>query len=63
MRYFIGQPLQWTEEISGLLMVWIVMIGGISAERTDQHLAIPILVEKLSPKIAASINFVVSILS
>ncbi|MCX1382035.1 TRAP transporter small permease subunit, partial [Escherichia coli] len=28
MRYFIGQPLQWTEEMSGMLMIWVVMLGG-----------------------------------
>ncbi|MCV5676267.1 TRAP transporter small permease subunit, partial [Escherichia coli] len=33
MRYFIGQPLQWTEEMSGMLMIWVVMLGGVVAER------------------------------
>ena len=63
MRYWSGQPLQWTEEIAGLLMIWIVMIGGIAAERSDQHLAIPVLVDLLSPKIGAFINLLVSIFS
>ncbi|MFR4486888.1 MAG: hypothetical protein ACLT78_07850 [Escherichia coli] len=26
MRYFICQPLQWTEEMSGMLMIWVVML-------------------------------------
>ena len=32
MRYFIGQPLQWTEEMSGMLMIWVVMLGGVVAQ-------------------------------
>ena len=38
MRYFIGQPLQWTEEMSGMLMIWVVMLGGVVAERDRAHL-------------------------
>jgi TRAP-type C4-dicarboxylate transport system permease small subunit len=63
MRYFVDRPLQWTEEIAGLLMVWIVMLGGISAERDNQHLAIPVLVDLLSPKVTAALNLLVSLLS
>jgi TRAP-type C4-dicarboxylate transport system permease small subunit len=63
MRYFLDQPLQWTEEIAGLLMIWIVMLGGIAAERDNQHLAIPVLVELLSPKATAAVNLVVSVFS
>mgnify|MGYP006172839951 CR=1 FL=1 len=28
-RYALGAPLQWTEEMSGILMIWIVFIGAI----------------------------------
>ncbi|GAB1583469.1 TRAP transporter small permease [Phyllobacterium phragmitis] len=63
MRYWINQPLQWTEEIAGLLMIWIVMLGAISAERTNQHLAIPMLVDLLPGKARAILNGAVSILT
>lgn len=63
MRYFIDRPLQWTEEVAGLLMIWIVMLGGIAAERDNQHLAIPVVVDLLPPKATAAINLVVSLLS
>lgn len=63
MRYWFNQPLQWTEEMSGLLMIWIVMLGSISAERTDQHLSIPIVVELLPAKVGAIVNFIVASLS
>jgi TRAP-type C4-dicarboxylate transport system permease small subunit len=63
MRYFVDRPLYWTEEVSGLLMVWIVMLGAIAAERDDQHLAIPVLVDLFAPKVTAVVNLVVSVLS
>ncbi|KAB2684658.1 TRAP transporter small permease [Ochrobactrum intermedium] len=63
MRYWMHQPLQWTEEMAGLLMIWIVMLGSIAAERSNQHLAIPMLVDLLSEKLREIINAVVSILS
>lgn len=63
MRYFVDRPLQSTEEISGLLMIWIVMLGAIAAEQDDQHLHIPLLLDMLPAKAAAGINLVVSLLS
>ena len=48
MRYFVGQPIQWTEEMSGLLMIWVVMLGGVVAERDRAHLTIPFVVDCLA---------------
>jgi TRAP-type C4-dicarboxylate transport system permease small subunit len=63
MRYVVGQPLQWTEEVSGLLMVWIVMIGGVAAEREGQHLTIPLLPDALPRRLGLALNAVVSTFS
>lgn len=63
MRYVVGQPLQWTEEVSGLLMVWIIMIGAVAAEREDAHLTIPLLPDALPRRIGLAMNVVVSLFS
>ncbi|MDQ2081467.1 TRAP transporter small permease [Xanthobacteraceae bacterium Astr-EGSB] len=63
MRYVVGAPLQWTEEVSGILMIWIVMIGGVAAERDDQHLSIPLLPDALPRRLGLAINIVVSAFS
>lgn len=63
MRYWVNQPIQWTEEIAGLLMIWIVMLGSISAERDQQHLHIPMLVDAFPGKIRDLINAIVGIAS
>ena len=58
MRYFIGQPLQWTEEMSGMLM-----LGGVVAERDRAHLTIPFLMEMLPGKLRRVIAVLVALLS
>lgn len=63
MRYWMHQPLQWTEEMAGLLMIWIIMLGSVAAERTNQHLAIPMLVDMFSDKVRDFINAIIGILS
>lgn len=60
MRYVFNAPLQWTEEISGLLMIWIVMIGAVAAERDNQHLTIPLLPDALPHRLGAALNMITS---
>lgn len=47
MRYVMNTPFQWTEEISGFLMIWIIMLGAISCEWRRQHLTIDFAVGAL----------------
>jgi TRAP-type C4-dicarboxylate transport system permease small subunit len=63
MRYLFNAPLQWTEEVSGLLMIWIVMLGGIAAERDGQQLTIPLLPDALPRRVGLMMNIVVSLFS
>ena len=63
MRYFIGQPIQWTEEMSGMLMIWVVMLGGIVAERDRAHLTIPFVMDMLPATIRRVIAVLVALLS
>jgi TRAP-type C4-dicarboxylate transport system permease small subunit len=63
MRYVANAPLQWTEEVSGLLMIWIVMIGGVAAEREGQQLTIPLLPDALPRRLGLALNIVVSAFS
>lgn len=63
MRYFMGQPIQWTEEMSGFLMIWVVMLGGVVAEREKAHLTIPFVVDILPVKIKTLVSVLVSIAS
>lgn len=63
MRYVFASPIFWLEEISGLLMIWIVMLGAIVTERDGQHLSIPLLVDIFPAKLRIALDLVVSLLS
>ncbi|EFM2062729.1 TPA: TRAP transporter small permease [Escherichia coli] len=63
MRYCFHMPLQWTEEVSGLLMIWVVMFGAIVAERDNTHLSIPFLADALTPRWQRVLTFFVSLIS
>ena len=63
MRYCFHMPLQWTEEVSGLLMIWVVMFGAVVAERDNTHLSIPFLADALTPRVQRVLTLFVSLIS
>ena len=63
MRYCFHMPLQWTEEVSGLLMIWVVMFGAVVAERDNTHLSIPFLADALTPRGQRVLTLFVSLIS
>lgn len=63
MRYCFNMPLQWTEEFSGLLMIWVVMFGAVVAERDNTHLSIPFLADALTQRRQRVLTLFVSLIS
>lgn len=63
MRYFFNSPWHWTEEMSGLLMVWIVFLGMAVAERQETTLTISFITDSMRPKLRALVNLVMCVLS
>ncbi|THU04054.1 TRAP transporter small permease [Lampropedia puyangensis] len=63
MRYFFNSPWHWTEEMSGLLMVWIVFLGMAVAERQETNLTISFITDSLKPKLSALVNLIMCVLS
>lgn len=49
LRYVFLSPLNWAEELTLYLMVWIVFVGGSIAVRSRGHIAIDLLPLVLSP--------------
>jgi TRAP-type transport system small permease protein len=39
-RYFIGTSLDWIEEISRILLIWLAFIGAAVAVKRNEHIAI-----------------------
>ncbi|MCQ9618179.1 TRAP transporter small permease [Paenalcaligenes niemegkensis] len=63
MRYVMHAPWHWTEEMSGLLMVWIVFIGVFFAERDNENLTINFLTEAMGPRLRQAFFVGISLLS
>jgi TRAP-type C4-dicarboxylate transport system permease small subunit len=42
-RYVLGRPVTWTDELSGFLVVAIVMLGAAEVLRRDEHVSVDIL--------------------
>lgn len=47
LRYFFNFILNWAEELATLSFVWCVFVGAASAYKTNQHVAIDVLVNLL----------------
>lgn len=61
MRYILGQPYTWLEEVQLFCMVWIVFAAGGAAFRTGNHVAIEMVVELFPKKIQKIIEIFVDI--
>lgn len=42
-RYFMGDPLSWTEEVSRHLFVWLVFFGASGAIRDRSHIVVDVV--------------------
>ena len=51
MRYVVGEPFKWTEEMSKALVVWFTFLGASTVMRTDDHVSIDVLVRRLPPRL------------
>lgn len=45
-RYVLGTPLTWTDELSGFLVVAIVMLGAAETLRRKEHISVDLLSAK-----------------
>ncbi len=48
MRYVVGTPVTWIDELSGYLVVAIVMFGAAEALRRDDHIQVDLLTSRLT---------------
>lgn len=48
-RYFLEQPLIWSEELALVLMIWITFLGSALLLATKEHISIDFVVEMMSP--------------
>ena len=46
-RYVLGRPVTWTDELSGFLVVGIVMLGAAEVLRRGEHVSVDILTTRV----------------
>lgn len=51
-RYILDSPLQWSDEVSGYLLVAAVMLGAAEALRRGDHIAIDLLSNRLAARMS-----------
>lgn len=47
MRYFLGRPVPWVDELVGYLLVGIVMFAAADALRRGEHIAVDLITDRL----------------
>ncbi|MCX7788542.1 MAG: TRAP transporter small permease [Spirochaetes bacterium] len=51
MRYVLGSPLVWSEELARYLFIWVSYLGWVYASRGGTHIQISAFFESLPPLI------------
>lgn len=49
-RYVLGEPITWTDELSGYLVVALVMLGVAEALRRGDHINVDLITSRLPPR-------------
>ena len=61
-RYFLNNPINWTDEVVTSLFVWTVFMGCAYAHRKHAHLGVDIVVNLVHGRSRKVIEFIVSLL-
>lgn len=62
MRYVIGRPWAWVEEITVFSFVWLTMFGATAVIMYEGHCSIDVLVRKLPPTVRRAVDIVVNLI-
>ena len=49
MRYVVGRPWGWVEEVTVLIFVWLIMFGAAAVTMAEGHCSIDVLARRLPP--------------
>jgi tripartite ATP-independent transporter DctM subunit len=51
-RYALHHPLNWSDELSGILLLWLAMLGAAVAYRRREHIRVTALLRVVPPRTA-----------
>ncbi|MEA2879114.1 MAG: hypothetical protein QOF14_4310, partial [Hyphomicrobiales bacterium] len=52
-RYLFHRPIIWTDEVAGILFLWLAMLGAVLAFQRSEHMRMTAIVGMLTPKTRA----------
>jgi TRAP-type C4-dicarboxylate transport system permease small subunit len=58
-RFVLSSPLDFTEELSRIFMIWLVFIGGARALYTAEHFIVDVLVNNLPGPLRALVGYLI----
>ena len=61
-RYFLNNPIKWTDEVVTSLFIWTVFMGSAYAHRKHAHLGVDIVVNLIHGRTRQTIEFIMDIL-
>ncbi len=55
-RYLFQKPLIWTDELAGILFLWLAMMGAVLAFQRAEHMRMTAIIGMLKPKARAFLD-------
>ena len=55
-RYFFHKPLIWTDQLAGILFLWLAMLGAVLAFKRAEHMRMTAIIGMLKPKARAFLD-------
>ncbi len=60
-RYVLHNALVWSDEVAVLLLLWMAMLGAVTAFRRGEHVRLAVIVRRASPHIAHVLDVIASV--
>lgn len=57
-RFVFNYSLAWAAELSRYVFIWVIFIGAALAYFRDEHISVDLLVKRLGPRAAATLNLI-----
>jgi tripartite ATP-independent transporter DctM subunit len=62
-RYVLKNAIVWSDELATILLLWLVMLGAVSAYRRHEHIRLTALVRNVSPSVAHVLDVIGSVVT
>jgi tripartite ATP-independent transporter DctM subunit len=57
-RYVLHNAIVWTDEVATILLLWLAMLGAVSAYRRREHIRLTAVVRRVSPQTAQVLDVI-----